>query len=64
MSRTLAMTQILVILLSILALTVSSVSAQTQGNEIIIDEIVEWTTEQDIGAVSYTHLTLPTSVIV
>ncbi|MDB4865617.1 hypothetical protein OAI00_04555 [Euryarchaeota archaeon] len=48
MSRTLAMTQILVILLSILALTVSSVSAQTQGNEIIIDEIVEWTTEQDI----------------
>ena len=49
MSRTLAMTQILVILLSILALTVSSVSAQTQGNEIIIDEIVEWTTEQDIG---------------
>ena len=40
MSRTLAMTQILVILLSILALTVSSVSAQTQGNEIIIDEIV------------------------
>jgi hypothetical protein len=43
------MTQILVILLSILALTVSSVSAQTQGNEIIIDEIVEWTTEQDIG---------------
>ena len=49
MSRTLAMTQILVILLSILALAVSSASAQTQGNEIIIDEIVEWTTEQDIG---------------
>ena len=48
MSRTLAMTQILVILLSILTLTVSSVSAQTQGNEIIIDEIVEWTIEQDI----------------
>ena len=49
MSRTLAMTQILVILVSILALAVSSASAQTQGNEIIIDEIVEWTTEQDIG---------------
>ena len=49
MSRTLAMTQILVILLSIFALTVSSVSAQIQGNEIIIDEIVEWTTEQEIG---------------
>jgi hypothetical protein len=49
MSRTLAMTQILVILLSILAITMSSVSAQTQGNEIIIDEIVEWTTDQDIG---------------
>ena len=48
MSRTLAMTQILVILLSILTLTVSSVSAQTQGTEIIIDEIVEWTIEQDI----------------
>ena len=48
MSRTLAMTQILVILLSILALAVSSVSAQNQGNEIIIDEIIEWSTEQEI----------------
>ena len=48
MSRALALSQILVILLSIFTLAASSVSAQNQGNEIIIDDIVEWSIDQDI----------------
>ena len=49
MSRTLALTQTIVIMLSILTLALSSTSAQTSENEIIIDEIVEWSNQQDIG---------------
>ena len=48
MKRTLALTQTLVIMLSILTLLVSPVTAQTSANEIVIDEIVEWSSEQEI----------------
>ncbi len=49
MARTLALTQTLVILLSIMALTIHPVSADNHENWITIDEIVEWSADQNVS---------------
>jgi hypothetical protein len=49
MSRTLALTQTLVILLSVLIFTVNPASADNHENNIIIDEIVEWANDQEVS---------------
>ena len=49
MSRALALTQTLVILLSVLIFTVNPASADNHENNIIIDEIVEWANDQEVS---------------
>ncbi|MCP2502678.1 MAG: hypothetical protein NLN66_01320 [Candidatus Thalassarchaeaceae archaeon] len=53
MSYAKAFAQVSVLLLSILMFTVNPISADNHGNTIVIDEIMEWTNEQEISESIY-----------